>query len=316
MTTTASPSSAAPDRLWRGLTALLAAGLLLNGLIMLAAPAAWYAGTPGVSGTGPLNSHFARDIGAAFLASGLGAAWAARYGQRGALLPAAVFLGLHAGAHLVEALLAGHSHGGVLVVELAGIHLPAMIAIALVLPRPGAATLARLAPAALIEQRIAASEKQLGVRLDYMREIGGAAPALLVKFGTLAGLGRENVVASAEALHFATLGAVQVDDCGECVQIHVNLAQQAGIAPAQLEAALDNRIAELPPLPALALRFGRAAAENDPALERLAEQLERQIGRRAMFDLAIALGLARFYPVLKRALGYAKSCSLVRPKVA
>ncbi|WP_300295558.1 hypothetical protein [Ferrovibrio sp.] len=315
MTTPSTPNPA-PGPVWRGLTALLAAGLVLNGLFMLAVPGGWYAGVPGVSGTGPFNDHFVRDIGAAFIATGLGAAWAARRGQRSGLLPAAVFLGLHAAIHLVETLVAGHAHGTALFVELLGIHLPALAALALVLPRPSTATLARLAPAKLIEQRVAASEQYLGVRMDYMREIGRIAPVLLAKFGAIAGLSRQDVTAPAEALHFATLGAVQVDDCGECVQIHVNLALKDGIAPAHLQAALDNRLTDLPPLQALALRFGRAAAENDPALETLAEQLQRQLGRRAMFDLAIALGLARFYPVLKRALGYAKSCSLIRLKVA
>lgn len=314
--TTASRSNPAPGPIWRGLAALLAAGLVLNGLVMLIMPGGWYAGVPGVSGTGPFNDHFVRDIGAAFIATGLGAAWAARRGERGALLPAAIFLGLHAGLHLVETLVAGHPHGAALAVEVLGIHLPALLAIALVLPHPSTATLARLAPASMIEQRVAASEQHLGVRLDYMREIGRIAPALLAKFGTIAGLSRQDVTAPAEVLHFATLGAVQVDDCGECVQIHVNLALKDGIAPAHLQAALDNRLTDLPPLQALALRFGRAAAENDPALETLAEQLQAKLGRRAMFDLAFALGLARFYPVLKRALGYAKSCSLIRLKVA
>jgi AhpD family alkylhydroperoxidase len=315
MTDTPSPN-ATLGPIWRGLTALLAAGLVLNGLFMLVGPGGWYAAVPGVSSTGPLNDHFVRDIGAAFFATGLGAAWAAWRTQRGGLLPAAVFLGLHAAIHLVETLVVGHAHGSALAIELLGIHLPAVLAIALVLPPPSMALLIKLAPEALVGQRIAAAERHLGVPLDYMREIGRAAPALLAKFGVISGLGRQDVTAPAEALHFASLGAVQVDDCGECVQIHVNLALKDGIPPAHLQAALDNRLADLPPLAALALRFGRAAAENDPALETLAEQLQRHLGRRAMFDLAIALGLARFYPVLKRALGYAKSCSLIRLKVA
>jgi AhpD family alkylhydroperoxidase len=299
--------------LWRGLAALLAAGLAVNGALMLAAPAGWYAGLPGVSATGSFNPHFVRDIGAAYLAAALASGWAGWRGGRAAMLPAAGFLGLHALIHLFEA---GHAGGTALAVELTGVYLPALLALGLALPLPSAATLARLAPAALIERQVAAAEARLGVPLDYMREIGRTAPALLAKFGTLAGLGRHDGATPVAALQFAVLGAVQVDDCGECLQIHVNLARQAGVAAADLQAALDNRLDDLPALSALALRFGRAAAENAPALAELAARLEAQIGRRAMFDLGIALGLARFYPVLKRALGYAVSCRLVQVKAA
>lgn len=46
----------------------------LNGVFMLAQPASWYAAVPGVLETGPLNTHFVRDIGAAYGLVGLGLA--------------------------------------------------------------------------------------------------------------------------------------------------------------------------------------------------------------------------------------------------
>jgi hypothetical protein len=49
------------------LRALLAAGLAANGLAMLLVPDAWYHAVPGVVFTGPLNTHFVRDIGCAYL---------------------------------------------------------------------------------------------------------------------------------------------------------------------------------------------------------------------------------------------------------
>ncbi len=48
-------------------------GLLaaVNGLFMLIAPDSWYPITPGVPDTGPFNQHFVRDIGCAFLVTGV-----------------------------------------------------------------------------------------------------------------------------------------------------------------------------------------------------------------------------------------------------
>lgn len=87
--------------------ALLLLGLiaLANGSVMLFAPQAWYLSVPGVPHTGPLNMHFVRDIGCAYLVSGMSFIWLWRVGQRA--WPAAVngcaFLALHAVVHLGEA---------------------------------------------------------------------------------------------------------------------------------------------------------------------------------------------------------------------
>jgi hypothetical protein len=54
----------------------IAAGLLgalytLDGLYMLTAGQRWYLNTAGVAATGPYNAHFVKDVGAAFVATGL-----------------------------------------------------------------------------------------------------------------------------------------------------------------------------------------------------------------------------------------------------
>ena len=72
-----------------------------------------------------------RDVGAAYAAAGVALLFAAfRPAARGPLTAAAaVFLGLHAGTHLVE-LVSGHAHGSVLL-EVFGVHLPALIVLVL-----------------------------------------------------------------------------------------------------------------------------------------------------------------------------------------
>lgn len=86
------------------LTYVLGLLLALNGVFMLTAPGDWYQAVPGVTETGPLNPHFVRDIGAAYLAAGAGLAWfAALPAARPAALLAALFLALHALVHLVDA---------------------------------------------------------------------------------------------------------------------------------------------------------------------------------------------------------------------
>jgi hypothetical protein len=90
----------------RILVAALALFTGLNGLAMLLAGRAWYGAVPGVTETGPFNPHFVKDIGAAYLAAGVGLAWLAIARSPrglGAAFAGALFLALHAGIHLVEA---------------------------------------------------------------------------------------------------------------------------------------------------------------------------------------------------------------------
>lgn len=89
----------------RSLTAYaLGLGLLANASAMLAVPDIWYHTVPTVTLTGPLNTHFIRDIGCAYALSGAGLLWAAarpQSAQPTAVL-ATLFLLMHAAVHLYE----------------------------------------------------------------------------------------------------------------------------------------------------------------------------------------------------------------------
>ena len=117
---------------------LLAAGLAANGSAMLISPAAWYHAVPGVVYTGPLNPHFVRDIGCAYLVAAAGLAWRALRPATGA--PAAwlgaAFLLLHAAVHVGETL-AGLCGWTTLLRDVPGVVLPALAALILApAPRP------------------------------------------------------------------------------------------------------------------------------------------------------------------------------------
>jgi hypothetical protein len=100
-----------------------------NGVFMLAAPATWYAIAPGAPNTGPLNAHFIRDIGAAFLVAGATLAWFACDARaRPAALACAVFFALHALVHLSDAM-AGRESLYQAARELPTVHLGALLAL-------------------------------------------------------------------------------------------------------------------------------------------------------------------------------------------
>jgi hypothetical protein len=121
-----------------------------NGLWMMVSPQSWYHDLPaGVPDTGPLNLHFVRDIGGAFLTIGV-AFWLAASRpelRRGVLLFSTLFYVLHAAVHVLD-LVTGHLHAEHWLIDLPGVFLPAAVMVVLCLPRfwPDTLAVARPAP--------------------------------------------------------------------------------------------------------------------------------------------------------------------------
>jgi hypothetical protein len=116
---------------------VLAVVNIANGLWMLIAPEGWYHGLPaGVPDTGPLNTHFVRDIGAAFFT--IGAAFAVATVRpemrRGVLVFATMFYVLHAAVHVLD-LVDGNLPVSHWLIDLPGVFLPALLMAVLCLPR-------------------------------------------------------------------------------------------------------------------------------------------------------------------------------------
>ena len=114
---------------WKLLLVVGALGSIANGVWMLVEPAHWYEHLPaGVPDTGPLNAHFVRDIGCAFLTMGVALVWAlARPGLRAPLVTlVAVFYTLHAILHVhdtARGLVAAHHWW----LDMPGVYIPAVL---------------------------------------------------------------------------------------------------------------------------------------------------------------------------------------------
>lgn len=152
-------------------------------------------------------------------------------------------------------------------------------------------------------------ERELGVSLAYQRDMAEAAPGSSARLAEIGRLVRQDQSVPPAVAAMATLGATLAEDCGECVQIAINIAVKAGIDRRQIKAALEHRLGELPPDLKLGFCFGRVVSENDPMLLEKGAAIEARFGRKALVDLAMTVALARFYPTVKRALGYSRSCS-------
>lgn len=112
---------------------VLGLALFANGVFMLVAPETWYWTVPGVPVRGSFNQHFVRDIGIQYLLMGVAFAYGALNGQHRLLLwalPTAWLVG-HAIFHVLE-VATGLCGPEYLLVDFAGVTLPALISLGLV----------------------------------------------------------------------------------------------------------------------------------------------------------------------------------------
>ncbi|HUH83732.1 MAG TPA: hypothetical protein VLX85_03940 [Stellaceae bacterium] len=110
--------------------------LAANGVFMLALPERWYVTVPGIAATGPFNSHFVRDVGAAYLVAGGALLWFLRdKAARPAAIAGAAFLALHALVHIGDAV-AGREALRQLALDIPTVILPGLVIFTVARRRP------------------------------------------------------------------------------------------------------------------------------------------------------------------------------------
>ncbi len=98
----------------------------------------------------------------------------------------------------------------------------------------------------LIRRKLRAEEKKLGESVDYLRHVVDVSPAAFLRFASILPFANSRKVLPKDAWFIAQIVAVQHEDCGTCLQITVNLAQQSGLDPALLRAVVAGNCHELP----------------------------------------------------------------------
>lgn len=167
----------------------------------------------------------------------------------------------------------------------------------------------------LVRRKLRSAEKSLGESMDYMRELYDHAPGAFWQFVKIAKASGYRNKMPAAPFHVARIVAVRHQDCGPCVQTCFNLAKADGVEPAVLKAALAGKVDDLPESLRDVYHFAEAVAKQTGEEETYRERLLRVFGKEAMLELAMAIALCQTFPILKRGMGYARSCSLVKVEV-
>ncbi|MGD9719969.1 MAG: hypothetical protein AB7O59_02000 [Pirellulales bacterium] len=164
---------------------------------------------------------------------------------------------------------------------------------------------------ALIENRISAAERRLGVPAEYMRHILHVSLRAFLKFTKIMPLAEYHRVLPADAFHVARLAATREEDCGSCLQIEINLAKRDKVKPQIIRACVNGKLEDIPEQLADVYRFAEAVVRRTGDDEMYRERIRELYGDEGLVELAMAIAVCRVFPTTKRALGYAQSCSAV-----
>lgn len=160
----------------------------------------------------------------------------------------------------------------------------------------------------LIRRRLDAFEKKYGYDASYMRELMDIDFAAFRVYARAIGGGTYKGALPRDAWYAAKLATMQHDDCGPCAQLSIDMALEAGVPAAALQAAAERKPEAMPSDMALAWRFATATLARDPAADHLREQAVARWGEAGAAALALSITLARLYPTLKYAMGHGKTC--------
>ena len=164
----------------------------------------------------------------------------------------------------------------------------------------------------LLRRRIDAFEKAYEYDASYMRYIMDVSLAAALKFGRIMGVANYRYDIPLDASFAAALTTVLAEDCGPCSQLVVTMGEREGVAAATIKAVLAGDQRAMTPEAVLGYRFTQATLHHSPDADALRDEIVARWGRRALVSLVFGIAAARVFPTLKYALGYGKSCSVIR----
>ncbi|HEY5337179.1 MAG TPA: hypothetical protein VIJ85_03160 [Rhizomicrobium sp.] len=144
----------------------------------------------------------------------------------------------------------------------------------------------------------------------YMHELVDISVPAFRRFMKIQGAGTWRGDAPANAWWAAGVAGALVEDCGPCVQIGTDLAVEAGMDGEIIKALLCGTPTDADAQ--IGFDFGRALLNRSENLDELRETIENKWGKKALIALTLRAMTTRNYPVLKRAMGHAKTCQRVR----
>lgn len=295
------------DYVAQALIAMVAVFSVIFGSFMLINPDGWYEILPTLVLTGPPNQHFIRDIGLAYVISGLTLGYAVPYphGRWQAAWAGNLWLTAHGVFHIWEVAV-GICGTATFLRDAPGVLGPpalVWVAIGILFMRR------RITPGGIPKAIVLPEISRLSPgESAYFEDISKAPGHAFEKFTNFMPVTMHRWETPADLFHMARIGATLIEDCGPCARTVAQEAAGDGVSHSLVNLALRGK----PPEGDLktAFEFGQAVAQHSDEANTLGASIETKFGRTIRLELAMTAATVRVYPAMKRGLGLSKSCAL------
>ncbi|MFK7777008.1 MAG: carboxymuconolactone decarboxylase family protein [Gimesia sp.] len=148
----------------------------------------------------------------------------------------------------------------------------------------------------------------------YLRALLESSPHAYAKFADFRPLASHREKLEPETYWVAKLATMQVEDCGECLQLNVRMALENGISRQLIESVLQGGSGlseELRDLYDYAVKVASATTVE----QELEHRIQARFDRGSLLELGLCIASAKVFPTIKRALGSVKSCQRIEIEV-
>lgn len=163
-----------------------------------------------------------------------------------------------------------------------------------------------------IKRRLKAFERRTGESTAYVEEMMRHTPAGFRRFALFLPLTAFHRALPKDAYHLARVATIRHEDCGPCLQTVVRMALEDGVPRDWLQAVLSGHGERLPQWAQVLLPFTEAVLDNSAQLPALQLNMAGHFDEAQLAELALVIASVRVFPTVKRAMGHALSCSLVK----
>lgn len=143
--------------------------------------------------------------------------------------------------------------------------------------------------------------------VGYMETLLDLSPAAFEAFSAGMGMSEPPAHLPRDAHYVGVISALLADDCGQCVQLYLRMAAEAGVDRATLRQVLEEP-EDLPSTLGLVHGYATQVAQGQNADASTVATLRGTLGDEAFAELAVNVLGARIYPALRRAMGAETVC--------
>ena len=150
---------------------------------------------------------------------------------------------------------------------------------------------------------------------NYMKEMLKFAPKAYANFEAFLPMASYSDKTPKDVLFVAKVTAMEVEDCGACLQLNVDMAIEAGVDKGILKEIVFNEGKNLSKELKDVYDFAFAVASYEEVDNSLYAKMNEKYSHEIMVELALAIASTKIFPSIKRVMNDIQSCSLNKIKV-